>query len=92
MKIDWRSKLTSRKFWMALIGFITAMLVVIEASDLTIQQVAAMIGALSTLIAYIVGEGLIDAARSKQSDMKSELGFIDEGFVDEYADSEGEDI
>jgi len=55
--------LTSRKFWAALIGFITAMMVAFGVSDLTIEQVIAMITAASTLIAYIIGEGMVDAAR-----------------------------
>jgi len=62
-KIDWKSKLTSRKFWAAVIGFITALLVTFGVDDLTIEQVVALITAASTLIAYIIGEGMVDAAR-----------------------------
>lgn len=63
--INWRQKLTSRKFWLAVIGFVTAVLVALGIDDLTIQQVIALIVAASTLIAYIVGEGVVDAARAK---------------------------
>lgn len=63
MKINWKQKLTSRKFWAALTGFITAILVVFKVPDLTIEQVVAIISALATLIAYIIGEGMVDAAR-----------------------------
>ena len=63
MKINWKQKLTSRKFWAALIGFITAMLIAFGVNDLTIEQVIAMVTAASTLIAYIIGEGMVDAAR-----------------------------
>lgn len=62
-KINWKQKLTSRKFWAALIGFITAMMVAFGVDNLTIEQVVAMITAASTLIAYIIGEGMVDAAR-----------------------------
>jgi len=62
-KINWKQKLTSRKFWAALIGFITAMMVAFGVNNLTIEQVVAMITAASTLIAYIIGEGMVDAAR-----------------------------
>ena len=65
MKINWKQKLTSRKFWAAVIGFITAMMVAFGVDDLTIEQVVAMITAASTLIAYIIGEGMVDAARIK---------------------------
>lgn len=63
MKINWKQKLTSRKFWAALIGFVTALLVAFGVDNLTIEQVVALITAASTLIAYIVGEGIVDAAR-----------------------------
>lgn len=66
MNINWAQKLTSRKFWVALIGFISAMMVAFGVSDLTIEQVVALITAVSTLIAYIIGEGMVDAARVKQ--------------------------
>ncbi len=62
-KVNWKQKLTSRKFWAAVIGFITAMMVAFGVNDLTIEQVVAMITAASTLIAYIIGEGMVDAAR-----------------------------
>jgi uncharacterized membrane protein len=64
-KINWKQKLTSRKFWAAAIGFITALLVVFGVNDMTIEQVVGLITAASTLIAYIIGEGMVDAARIK---------------------------
>lgn len=66
-KIDWKSKLTSRKFWVAVVGFITAILVAFKVDSLTIEQVVALITAASTLIAYIIGEGMVDAARINSS-------------------------
>lgn len=63
MKINWKQKFTSRKFWTALIGFITALMVAFGIDDLTIEQVIALITAVSSLIAYIIGEGMVDAAR-----------------------------
>lgn len=63
MKINWKQKLTSRKFWAAVIGFVTAILVAFGVNDPTIEQVVGMITAASTLIAYIIGEGMVDAAR-----------------------------
>ena len=33
MKIDWKQKLTSRKFWAAVIGFVTSILVVCNIKD-----------------------------------------------------------
>jgi len=65
MKINWKQKLTSRKFWAAVTGFVTAIMVAFGANDLTIEQVVGLITAASTLIAYIIGEGMVDAARVK---------------------------
>lgn len=62
-KIDWKSKLTSRKFWAAIIGFITTLLTAFNISSLTIEQVVAIIGAVGTLIAYILAEGYVDGKR-----------------------------
>jgi uncharacterized membrane protein len=54
MKINWKQKLTSRKFWAAVIGFVTALMVAFGVDDLTIEQVIGLITAASTLIAYII--------------------------------------
>lgn len=73
MKINWKQKLTSRKFWAALITFITSILVAFGVPDLTIEQVIAVISAGSVMIAYIIGEGLVDAARvEKDNNNESE--------------------
>lgn len=61
MNIDWKRKLTSRKFWAAVIGFITAVLTVFGIPEMSIEQVVSLVSATSVLIAYIVAEGLVDA-------------------------------
>ncbi len=66
MKINWKQKLTSRKFWAAIITFITTLLVAFGVPDLTIEQVVAVVTAGSSMIAYIIGEGLVDASRAKK--------------------------
>jgi len=61
--IDWKAKLTSRKFWAAVVGFVTPLLLTTGMDQNHVAQVAAIITAGGTLIAYIIGEGLVDAAR-----------------------------
>lgn len=56
-----KRKLTSRKFWVALIGFITPILVMNKVPQETITQVTSIIMAGATLIAYILAEGFTDA-------------------------------
>ena len=61
-KIDRKRKLTSRKFWAAVVGFITPIMIAAGAGDNEITQVAAIVMGGATLIAYIIGEGLVDSA------------------------------
>lgn len=61
-EIDWKSKLTSRKFWTAIAEFVTMLIVAFNGSQETATQVAAIIMAGAAVVAYIIGEGLADAA------------------------------
>lgn len=62
-KINWVQKLTSRKFWVALVAFVTALLVAFNVDAGSIEQVTSIIMSFASLIAYIVAEGLVDANR-----------------------------
>ena len=64
MKIDWKRKLTSRKFWAAVVGFVTPTILAFGASEAVATQVASIITSGGVLIAYIIGEGLTDVANS----------------------------
>jgi len=66
MKIDWKKKLTSRKFWAAVVGFVTPLLLAFGISEGDVTQITAIIMAGATLIAYIIGEGLTDASHTKE--------------------------
>ena len=59
--MDMKRKLTSRKFWLAVIGFVTPLLTAFNVADSDITQIAAIIMAGGTLIAYILAEGFTDA-------------------------------
>lgn len=65
MKINWVQKLTSRKFWAAIVAVITSICVIFGVEDITMEQVTALIMAVGALIAYILGEGFVDAANAK---------------------------
>jgi len=77
-KINWKQKLTSRKFWAAVTGFVTAILVAFNVNDLTIEQVVSIISACSVLIAYIIGEGLVDSARFSSDSTTIDTQIINE--------------
>ena len=63
--IDWKRKLTSRKFWACLADFISMVLIAVHVADSTASQVAAIVMAGGGVIAYIIGEGLADAANKE---------------------------
>lgn len=65
MKIDWLRKLTSRKFWVALVGFITALLVAFNVDAGSIEQITSIIMSFASLIAYILAEGFVDASNKE---------------------------
>ena len=61
-KIDWVRKLTSRKFWAAVCALATNLIIVFGGTQEVAVQVTALIMAGAAVIAYIIGEGLVDAA------------------------------
>ena len=62
--INWVRKLTSRKFWAAVASFVSMMIVAFGGTENTATQVAALIMAGASVVAYIIGEGLADAANA----------------------------
>ena len=72
MKIDWKRKLTSRKFWVALIGFISSLLVAFNVDSGSVEQITSIIMSGATLIAYILAEGFVDASNINLSIDKEE--------------------
>ena len=76
MHIDWKRKLTSRKFWAAVCGFVTLILIACGKTEAEAKQVAAIIMAGAVVIGYIIGEGLTDVAGVNNQ-------YIEEGEVEE---------
>lgn len=64
--IDWKKKLSSRKFWAAVVGFVSAVLVALNYPQMTVEQVTTIITAGGVLIAYILGESYVDGNREKE--------------------------
>lgn len=54
-------KLTSRKFWLAIAGFVTGIILAFNGSSAVAETVSGCIMSGASVIAYIVGEGLADA-------------------------------
>ena len=66
--IDWKRKLTSRKFWAAIASFVSMLIVALGGAESEATQVTALIMAGAAVVAYIVGEGLTDVANAKKAD------------------------
>ena len=66
--MDWKSKLSSRKFWMALAGLVVGVIALLGIKTDT-SQITGVIMALGSVVAYIVGEGLVDAASAGAPDV-----------------------
>lgn len=60
-QVDWKRKLSSRKFWVSIVTFITSILICFNVPEGSIAQITAVIMTGGSMIAYILSEGYIDA-------------------------------
>lgn len=72
MKTDWKSKLTSRKFWAAVAGFVAPLLLAFGVSESVVSEVTGIIMSGSTVIAYIIAEGMVDSVKDNAGGEKNE--------------------
>ena len=63
--MNWKQKLTSRKFWAAIANFVTMLVIAFGGTDQTATQITAIIMAGAGVVAWIVAEGMADAAGAK---------------------------
>lgn len=67
-KIDWKRKLTSRKLWMAIALFVSGIFAATGHKE-TGVIIAGLIMQGAAVVAYIIGEGLTDAAYAGMEDV-----------------------
>lgn len=60
--IDWKKKLTSRKLWVAVAGFVAGIILAFGGSETTAATVSGCIMSGASVIGYLIAEGLVDAA------------------------------
>ena len=60
--IDWKRKLTSRKFWVAIVGLVTGLLLLFGVDADQTEKIGGIILTAGSIVAYILGEGLADTA------------------------------
>ena len=62
MNIDWKRKLTSRKLWLAVAGFVSGLIIAFGGAESTAATVSGVILQGASVIGYLLAEGLTDAA------------------------------
>ena len=63
MKIDWASKLSSRKFWALLGALAVSVMAAVGAGQESVTKVAGIIGAVASCVTYMLAESYTDAHR-----------------------------
>lgn len=71
MNINWKRKLSSRKFWAAVSGVVISLMVIFGANSESQERIAGAISSAGVLITYILAEGAADR-ESLRSDKDSE--------------------
>lgn len=66
MKIDWKRKLTSRKWWVSVAALVSGLILAFGGGDQTAQTVSGCIMATAAVVGYTIGEGLADSSHSKE--------------------------
>lgn len=74
-KQDIIRKLTSRKFWLALVAFITPLLLAFGVAENDVNQVTAIIMAGADVLAYILAEGMVDAKNAAAETISNDLPY-----------------
>jgi len=57
---DLKRKLSSRKFWVGVAGWVTSLLTAYNFSENTIAQAAVIIAGIGSLAVYMLAEGMAD--------------------------------
>lgn len=61
-KVNWMRKLSSRKFWALIAGFLGSLLVAFNVGENQIAQVTSIITAFGSVAVYIFAEASVDKA------------------------------
>ncbi len=67
MNIDWKRKLSSRKLWLAVAGFVSGLILAFGGAESTAATVSGCILQGASVIGYLLAEGLTDAEGVKSA-------------------------
>jgi len=80
MKIDWKSKLSSRKFWAAIAAWLTSLLTAFHVSESNAAQIVVIVSGIGSLAVYMLAEAIVDARkiRNSESGIRNEENEVNE--------------
>lgn len=65
MKIDWKRKLSSRKFQAAVVGVLIPVFALSKIDEMTQKHIIALVTAVLSLVAYMFAEAYVDGKREE---------------------------
>lgn len=68
MKNNWKRKLTSRKLWLSIAGFVAGLIVIFGGSQENADKVSGAILSGAAVVGYVLGEGLADSTNKGKGD------------------------
>lgn len=66
--INWKKKLSSRKFWAAITGVVISVMIIFGADSGSQEKIAGAITSAGVLVTYILAEGSTDKAALNSED------------------------
>lgn len=70
-------KLTSRKLWVAVVGFVTGLMIYKGKTEAEAEQIGSLIMMAASVVAYIIGEGLADAGNNTPIIYEDDYDIVD---------------
>lgn len=68
MGIYWKRKLTSRKLWISIAGFVAGLVVIFGGAKEDADKISGAILSGAAVVGYVFGEGLTDAANKNNNE------------------------
>ena len=66
-KIDWKRKLTSRKWWVSVAALVSGLILAFGGGDEVATTVSGCIMATAAVVGYTIGEGLVDGGHKEDN-------------------------
>lgn len=63
--MNWKRKLTSRKLWVSLAGFVAGLIVIFGGSQENADKISGSILSGAAVVGYVLGEGLADGSNKE---------------------------